>query len=115
MTNNIKPCVVKFMFDYGADSCIWQVNDAAKERFGYGLLNLEYFNLPANFHNELIGLCKEYNTILDWDVPQNGFIWTDEQIENFRQRAQAAYDKFVMYTADDITVENWIKISLSSE
>ncbi len=96
---------IKFMFDYCADSCLWGMN-------GEGVLSLENFPISIELINTLEGLSVEYNSILNWDDPASGFVWTDHQIEEFRERAQKAYDHLCDQLGEAYTVENWINVSL---
>ena len=96
---------IKFMFDYGADSCLWGTN-------GEGLLSLESFPISDDLIQTLESLSIEFNSILNWDDPASGFVWTAEQIENFRQRAQTAYDALVIEIGEKYEIQNLIKQSL---
>lgn len=96
---------IKFMFDYGADSCLWGVN-------GEGLLSLERFPISKELMDKLESLSIEFNSILNWDDPASGFVWTSEQIENFRVRAQQAYDNLVSELGEQYQIQNLIKLSL---
>lgn len=99
---------IKFMFDYVADSCLWGIN-------GEGLLSLESFPISQELLDKLKSLSIEFNSILNWDDPASGFVWTAEQIENFHVRAQQAYDELILELGDEYEVQNKIKLSLSIE
>ncbi len=101
-------CIIKFMFDYCADSCIWSINKEAEERFGGYLIDIDKFPISNSLKQELINLSNEYDTRLNWDEPQAGIVWSKEQIEDFKKRALNAYNQFVASIDDDIVVENWI-------
>ena len=60
----------------------------------------------------LEGLSKEYDSILNWDDPASGFVWTSEQIENFRMRAQRAYGDLVSELGEEDQIQNSIDLSL---
>lgn len=96
---------IKFMFDYGADSCLWGTE-------GEGLLSLERFPISEALMEKLECLSIEFNSILNWDDPASGFVWTQEQIENFRVRAQQAYDNLVSELGEQYSVQNLINLSL---
>ncbi|MBO5211317.1 MAG: hypothetical protein J6B80_05245 [Clostridia bacterium] len=93
------------MFDYCAGSCIWGMN-------GEGLLSLEKFPISNKLKNKIEELSNEFDSILNWDDPAAGFVWSKEQIADFRLRANAVYDELVAALGEDYTVENWIDISL---
>lgn len=96
---------IKFMFDYGADSCLWGAKDE-------GLLSMEEFPISNALMKKLKNLSLEYNSILNWDDPAAGFVWTLEQIENFRNRAQQAYDDLVSELGEQYEIQNCINLSL---
>lgn len=97
--------VVKFMFDYCADSCLWGTE-------GEGLLPLERFPISEALMEKLESLSIEYNSILNWDDPASGFVWTMQQIENFRARAQDAYRVLVNELGEEYEVRNCIDMCL---
>lgn len=99
---------VKFMFDYGADSCLWGMEDE-------GLLSTQSFPISKALRDELENLSIEYTSILNWDDPAAGFVWTAEQIENFRMRAQRAYDDLVAELGGEYQIQNDIHLSLGIE
>lgn len=96
---------IKFMFDYGADSCLWGTQ-------GEGLLSMERFPISEALMKNLESLSIEYNSILNWDDPASGFVWTLEQIENFRVRAQQAYENLVTELGEQYQIQNLINLSL---
>lgn len=95
---------IQFMFDYGAHSCLWDAEE--------GLLPMERFPISEALIEKLESLSIEYNSILNWDDPASGFIWTTEQIENFRVRAQLAYDNLVSELGEQFQIQNLINLSL---
>ena len=101
--------ILKFMFDYGANyNCLWTVNEAAMERFGTGSLDINCFPLSSDTKAKIGKLCEEFQTILNWDEPQSGLIWSKEQKEKFRIKAFAVYNQVVAELGDEFEVENWI-------
>ena len=96
---------IKFMFDYSAYSCLWGANDE-------GILPLERFPISNELMETLESLSLEYNSILNWDDPASGFVWTSEQIEDFRSRAQQAYDQLTSELGKTYEIQNLINSSL---
>ena len=96
---------IKFMFDYGADSCLWGTQ-------GEGLLSMERFPISKALLERLQSLSAEYNFILNWEDPASGFVWTPEQIEDFRVRAQQAYADVVSELGEQYQIQNGIPLSL---
>ncbi len=96
------------MFDCCADSCVWGIN-------GEGLLSLERFPISKGLMEKLESLSIEFNSILNWDDPASGFVWTAEQIEDFRIRAQQAYDELTSELGEEYEIQNFIDLSLGIE
>lgn len=103
--NEDTPTCIRFLFDYGAYSCLWGEN-------GEGLLSMDSFLISRELRDTLERLSVEYNSILNWDDPASGFVWTAEEIENFRARAQQAYEELVSQLGDTYQVRNQIALSL---
>lgn len=98
---------IKFMFDYCASSCLWSDYE--------GVLPLEAFPISKELMKTLKDLSLEYDSILNWDDPASGFVWTAEQIEDFRSRAQQAYDQLIAELGDTYEVRNHINRCLGLE
>lgn len=77
--------VLRFSFDFG-DICLWGMNDSAKKQFGYAI---ESSSLPFSrqLMDKLNGLQEEFGTILDWEDPASGCIWTEQHKLDFLERA----------------------------
>lgn len=101
--------IIKFMFDYGEIyNCLWTVNEAAMEHFGIGALPIDAFPLSSDTKTKIGELCEEFQTILNWDEPQAGLVWSKEQKEKFRVKAFAVYNQVVAELGNEFEVENWI-------
>ncbi len=96
---------IRFMFDYGALSCLWDNKEGS-------VLPLEDFPISKELLITLESLSFEFDSILNWDDPAAGFVWTTEQIENFRSRAKQAYKELIAQLGDEYKVENCIDLSL---
>ena len=77
-----------------------------------GLLSMQSFPISKALREKLEGLSKEYDSILNWNDPASGFVWTSEQIENFRMRAQRAYGDLVSEPGEEDQIQNSIDLSL---
>ena len=77
-----------------------------------GLLSMQSFPISKAVRDKLEGLSKEYDSILNWDDPASEFVWTSEQIENFRMRAQRAYGDLVSELGEEDQIQNSIDLSL---
>lgn len=98
---------IKFMFDYCASSCLWSDYE--------GVLPLEAFPISKELMGTLKDLSLEYDSILNWDDPASGLVWTAEQIEDFRSRAQQACDQLIAELGDAYEVRNHINRCLGLE
>ena len=107
-------CIIKFMFDYCALSCLWTVNCEAHERFGIGLISPEQFSLSDDLKATIKEMCSEYNTCLDWSDPAGESPWTLEQIRSFRTRSTILYNRLLDEIGDGIIIENWVERDLDS-
>lgn len=107
-------CIIKFMFDYCADSCIWTVNREAENKYGEGIIPLEKLFISDDLANKIKALCTEYNSSLNWEEPSLGTVWSSEQIESFRTRAQMAYNELVNELGQGFEIQNLISECLES-
>ncbi len=104
--------VVKFMFDYGANSCLWAVDCEAVNKLGEGVIPLSKISVSNDLKETIECLCREYDSSLNWDDPTAGTPWTSQQIESFRERAVRAYNDFVNEVRDWLEVQNYIDLCL---
>lgn len=86
---------LRFMFDWGANSCLWSSNDAAIERYGVGPIDFDELPLSEGLKKQLRTLCDEHDTALDWDCPQNGLVWDEETQSDFFEKARVAYGDII--------------------
>ncbi len=101
-------CIIKFMFDYCAQSCLWTVNREADELFGVGIISPEQLTLSDNLKATIKEMCKEYDTCLNWEDPAGESPWTLDQIRNFRTRSTILYNRLLNEIGEGITIENWV-------
>jgi len=98
--------MLKFMFDYRADSCIWTANQEAADKFGgWGFIHYETLNISKELGLRMINLCDEFDSSLDWNNPGGPSPWTDEHGSDFKKRAHKAYEDLVNELGDDYKVE----------
>src|SRR5574344_959485 len=97
---------MKFMFDWGSGSCVWSVNDAARELYDYPVLT-EQLPISAELKSTLNDLINKHDEALDWDCPQNDLRWSEKEIEMFKVDAIAAYKQLCIELGTDYTVELW--------
>lgn len=96
--------ILKYWFEYGG-ICLWAVNEQAKQEFGYAI---ESRDLPMSkaLVEELNSLEKEYDTSLNWDYPPDPSPWTTEQRNDFKYRANLAYQKLVSELENEFEIIN---------
>lgn len=66
--------VLKYWFEHGG-TCLWSVNDYAKNKFNYDIDNKKLLISKA-LVDELYALEAEYHGYLDWDDPSSLSLWT---------------------------------------
>ena len=91
------------MFDYSAMTCLWG---------NEGAVGLEQFPISAALVDKLKKMCIEFDTIINLDDPKAGFVWTAEQIEDFRSRAHRAYDEMMTELGETYNIRNCVDLSL---
>lgn len=101
-------CIIKFMFDYCAQSCLWTVNREADELFGVGIISPEQLTLSDDLKATIKEMCKEYDTCLNWADPASESPWTLDQIRSFRTRSTILYNRLLNEIGEGITIENWV-------
>ncbi|MCH5204690.1 MAG: hypothetical protein J1F03_08065 [Oscillospiraceae bacterium] len=85
----------KFTFNYATDfSCIWSGDSEAFHKYG-SIIEHEKIGISKELDLEMQGLCKEYQSSLNWDCPQEPSPWTDEQKQLFARKARSVYDKLI--------------------
>ena len=104
---------MKFMFDWAAGTCIWSINEAAREKYGYCV---EFNSLPISQEllNVLEKLCDQYDQALDWKSPSNGLIWSLEKQNIFVEEAKSVYKKLCNELGDDYNVILWSNMFFSN-
>ena len=71
--------VLRFAFDFGSGICLWGMNQAARERFGYPIDDRD-LPLPATICQRVRFILAWYDTFLDWDnAPEMSCWWPREQ------------------------------------
>lgn len=95
---------LKYMFDWGSGICLWSVNDAADQKYGYAV---DHDELPLSdeLKKELSYLIKKHDEALDWDYPPDPLLWTEQEQADFIERAKRSYNRIVKELGDDYEVE----------
>lgn len=84
--------VLKYMFDWCSGTCLWSVNKEAEEKFGY-LIDLDEIPLSRNLRNELEYLIDKHDEALDWNCPSNPLLWSEQEQNDFIERAKKAFHR----------------------
>lgn len=98
--------VLKYWFEHGG-TCIWSMNDDARNKFGYAINN-EELPISKTLVNELYALETEYHSYLDWDYPPSPSPWTEEQKNDFTNRANDLYIKLKLELGSNFEIINEI-------
>lgn len=83
---------LKFMFDWGAGTCVWSANAAAREKYGY-LIALHRLPISAGLLQTLLDLCARHDEALDWDNPSGPLLWDQKQRARFSWEARSGYER----------------------
>lgn len=97
---------LKFMFDWGSGSCLWSINDAANKLYGYSV-STEQLPISSELKDTLNELINTHDEALDWNCPQNGLLWSEEQIQSFMTAAVAAYEKLSLELGQEYDIALW--------
>ncbi|SFC97177.1 hypothetical protein [Clostridium uliginosum] len=85
--------VLRYCFELGG-TCLWSVNDNAKNKFDYPIDNDE-LPVSKNIVDELYALEEEYHGYIDWNYPPNPSPWTTKQKLDLKKRANMVYLKLL--------------------
>lgn len=96
--------MIKYWFEHGG-TCLWSVSENAKSLFGYPIENNK-LPISKDLINELYLLEDEYKGYLDWEYPLNPSPWNQVQKNNFKKRANIAYNRLLLELGDDYEVIN---------
>lgn len=98
--------VLKYWFEHGG-TCIWSMNDEARDKFGYAIDN---HKLPISkpLIDELYALEEEYHGYLDWDYPPLPSPWSWEQKNDFKNCANILYLKLKLELGSNFEIINEI-------
>lgn len=95
---------LRFMFEYGEIyTCIW--NTTPTDEYDGGPMPLDNFSLSNGVKSDIIQMCEEFQTSLDWDCPQDPSPWTEKHKRDFAARSKAIYDRLVAELGDDYILE----------
>lgn len=81
---------LKYMFDWGSGTCLWSINEDAKNEFGYAV-EIENLHISSALKQQIFYLIEWHDEALDWEEPTNGLLWDDKEIEAFKIRARELY------------------------
>lgn len=83
---------MKFMFDWGAGTCVWSTNDAARKTYGY-VVDLHRLPISSERIQALTKLCEWHDEALDWNYPPDPLLWSREECGAFLLDAKKEYGK----------------------
>lgn len=101
---------LRFWFEHGG-TCIWGMNDKAKQEYGYSIKN-NVLPISKDLVKNLNLLEKEYATHLDWDYPPNPSPWTEEHKVDFLNRATLVYKKLRDELGSDFEIVNEVNLCI---
>ncbi len=78
---------LRYSFDFGSGICLWCMNDAARERFGYPVAS-SAIPISQTLQKRIEFLVSWHDTFLDWDDVPESSRWSDREADQFRAAAQ---------------------------
>lgn len=94
---------MKYMFDFASGVCVWSVNMAARERYGYPV-KAEALPISNELVYTLQDLIARYDNALNWADPASGFLWSDGEKRLWHDEARAAYKKLCSELGPDYSI-----------
>ena len=95
---------IKFMFDWGSDSCVWSTNDAAKSIYGY-CIAISALPISDELKTQLNNLVVKHDEALNWDEPNGDLLWSAKQIRDFLMSAKETYLRLCVELGLEYAVE----------
>ncbi|WP_028516128.1 hypothetical protein [Ruminococcus flavefaciens] len=86
---------LKYFFDWCSGSPLWD---------NKGIVSLEKLPLSSELKQFLYDLSKEYDKALNWDEPLAPLLWSDEEKENFYQKAHEGHRRLQEELGDDYDI-----------
>ena len=94
---------MRFFFDWGSRVCLWANSKETEEEYDYPIdaLLLPISDELKVFLDKLI---YWHDEALNWDDPAGDFLWTQKQIEKFKEAAKDGYNKLCAELAPDYEI-----------
>jgi hypothetical protein len=83
--------VLRFWFEWRADTAFWPANDAAYERFGVGPIAPEQLPLTPETRRRVHACSEWHDQSLNWDYPPDPGPWREEECVRFNAAARALH------------------------
>jgi hypothetical protein len=78
--------IIRYFFDYRAETCLWSANDAARNEFGYPI-KLSLLPLNERTKDRIQELCRKFDTSLNWGDPSSPSPWGKKDFALFQEAA----------------------------
>ena len=96
---------LKFFFDPGSGTCLWAINDAARDMWDYSV-DAQLLPLPENTWRFAHHLCSWYDTSIDWTYPPDPSPWEAAERDRFNVAAQRFLGLLRLQLGPDFEVED---------
>ena len=96
---------LEFMFDWGSGTCVWSANDEAKEKFGSYPIGTHDLPISDELKKILDALIDFYQLSMDFEKTNGDLLWNKEQIEDFRESTQEAYEALCEELGSEYEIE----------
>ncbi|MFF7469778.1 hypothetical protein [Streptomyces sp. NPDC008092] len=80
---------LRYFFEAGVDTPLWPEDMASP--YGYPC-DLSRLPISEETRAELAGLSEWYQSSIDWDYPPDPSPWSDDELQAFKRRANAALE-----------------------
>ena len=99
---------MKYMFDWGSETCLWSTNEASFEWYDYPV---EINDLPISkeMKQRLEAVIDRHDKALNWSNPAGELLWDESQQKNFYKDAIDLYYSLCNELGSDYKVELWEK------
>ena len=96
---------LRFFFDWGTSTCLWAVNDAARERFGYPVA-FDALPLSPETVTEAERMAAWHDTALNGEYPPDPGPWREEECARFNVAVPALYARITTELGAEYAVVN---------
>lgn len=95
---------MKYMYDWASGVCLWSTNENARNKYGYPVF-ADDLPVTDELKAEMKYMAEKHDEALNWEQPNDDLLWSDEQIEDFKQKSRVLYDRICLELGEDYHIE----------